>query len=87
MTHPDSGRGSADFQSPVLSRREGPVLVLTLNRPHRLNAVNTRLYTALVHALSDPGPEVRSVVLTGAGRAFCAGADLKAHAAGSPEGA
>jgi enoyl-CoA hydratase len=61
--------------------------VLTLNRPHRLNAVNPGVYAALVDALSDPGPEVRSVVLTGAGRAFCAGADLKAHASGSPEGA
>jgi enoyl-CoA hydratase len=71
----------------VLEERDGPVLTLTLNRPHRLNAVNPELYDALLEALrrGERDPEIRAVVLTGAGRAFCAGADLKAHAQGPPE--
>jgi len=55
------------------------VRVLTLNRPQRLNAINAALLEDLVAALSaaDRDPAVRAIVLTGAGRAFCAGDDLK----------
>lgn len=72
---------------PVLAEREGPVLQLTLNRPDRLNAVSRPLYERLIEELegADADPDVRCVVLTGAGRAFCAGADLKAHADGPPD--
>ncbi|SFP45029.1 Enoyl-CoA hydratase/carnithine racemase [Amycolatopsis arida] len=63
---------------------EGGVAVLRLNRPDRLNAVSPALVGDLLTALdavsSDPG--VRAVVLTGNGRAFCAGHDLKEPAAG-----
>jgi len=67
---------------PVLSRVDGPVLTLTLNRPERLNAVSQELYDGLIAELKRAGetPAIRCVLLTGAGRAFCAGADLKAHA-------
>jgi len=67
---------------PLLVERRGALLVLTLHRPDRLNAVSLPLYRALVEALRGPGedPGVRAVVLTGAGRAFSVGADLKAHA-------
>ena len=53
---------------------------ITLNRPERLNAINNELLTDFSAALddADTDPEVRCVVLTGAGRGFCAGADLKA---------
>lgn len=56
--------------------REG-VRVLTLNRPHKLNALSFALTEALVAGLkaAEADPAVRAVVLTGAGRAFCAGAD------------
>ena len=56
----------------------GTVRVLTLNRPDKLNALNTALTAAIHDALlaADSDPAVRSVVLTGAGRGFCAGADL-----------
>jgi enoyl-CoA hydratase len=56
------------------------VLTLTLNRPAALNAVTPSLIDALTSALSrgQDDPSVRVVVVTGAGRAFCAGADLKA---------
>jgi enoyl-CoA hydratase/carnithine racemase len=64
----------------LLQETEGYVRTLTLNRPERRNALNTELLadlaTALVTAESDP--DVRAIVLTGAGSAFCAGGDLKA---------
>jgi enoyl-CoA hydratase/carnithine racemase len=58
---------------------EGGLRVLTLNRPHRLNAILPELLEDLVAALqaADSDASVRAVVLTGAGRAFCAGDDLK----------
>lgn len=57
---------------------------LRLNRPERLNAVNEALYTELLEQLQrlERLAEVRVILLTGAGRAFCVGADMKAHGAG-----
>jgi enoyl-CoA hydratase/carnithine racemase len=57
---------------------EGRVATITLNRPERLNAFTARMCTELISALdaADADDEVRVVVVTGAGRAFCAGADL-----------
>ncbi len=54
---------------------------LRLNRPHRLNAVSLPMYQALETELKEiaADADVRAVILTGSGRAFCAGADLKAH--------
>ncbi|MGB6246052.1 crotonase/enoyl-CoA hydratase family protein [Gordonia sp. (in: high G+C Gram-positive bacteria)] len=65
--------------------RDG-VAVLTFNRPEAMNAVNAALATAAGDALAQASadPQVRAVVLTGNGRAFCAGADLKAVARGEP---
>ena len=64
----------------LLVEREGPVTVLTLNRPRAKNALDRALVQALGRGLAaaaeDPG--ARAVVLTGAGSAFCSGADLKA---------
>lgn len=72
--------------SEVLSRRDGFVVELTLNRPERLNAVSRGLYERLIEELerADADRDTRCVILTGAGRGFCAGADLKAHADGPP---
>ena len=72
---------SASSHDPVLARREGPILVLTLNRPERLNAVSLPMYERLQAELGASAADrsVRCVVLTGQGRAFCVGADLKAH--------
>ncbi len=63
----------------VISSRDSGVLTLTLNRPEALNALNRETTHALRTAFDAAGrdPEVGAVVLTGAGRAFCAGADLK----------
>jgi 2-(1,2-epoxy-1,2-dihydrophenyl)acetyl-CoA isomerase len=62
----------------VLKEREGNVLLLTLNRPERLNALTGELLEALHEALEEAGadPGVRALLLTGAGRAFSAGQDL-----------
>jgi 2-(1,2-epoxy-1,2-dihydrophenyl)acetyl-CoA isomerase len=62
----------------VLTHRDGAVLTITLNRPDVYNAINRALHDGLAEALreaADPG--VRAVVLTGAGRAFCSGQDLR----------
>ncbi len=58
------------------------VAVLTMNRPERLNALSRRMLEAMLDALSRLGedPGVGVVILTGAGRAFCAGGDVKAMA-------
>ena len=63
----------------LVDRREG-VLVLTLNRPDVLNSINAPLADALVSAFRGAADDsgVRAVLLTGAGRAFCAGQDLAA---------
>lgn len=57
-------------------RREGDVAVITLNRPDRFNAIEGTISTGLVEALGHAGVEARAAVITGAGKAFCAGADL-----------
>ncbi|MGH3915913.1 MAG: enoyl-CoA hydratase/isomerase family protein, partial [Pseudonocardiaceae bacterium] len=73
---------SATDQSRVLVERAGGTAVLTLNRPDRHNALNHQLRAALLAALREVADdtEVRAVVLTGAGRAFCVGQDLAEHA-------
>jgi enoyl-CoA hydratase/carnithine racemase len=63
----------------LLVHREARICRLTLNRPERLNALNVRMGVELLQALDDADrdPEARVVILTGAGRAFCAGDDLR----------
>ena len=62
----------------LLEELSGAVLTLRLNRPEKLNALNIELGRALVHALLHAAQDssVRAIVLTGAGRGFCAGGDL-----------
>jgi enoyl-CoA hydratase/carnithine racemase len=62
----------------VLTELRSGVLILTLNRPDRLNAWTDELEDAYFAALdaAEADPDVRVVVLTGAGRGFCAGADM-----------
>jgi len=64
--------------SEVLTERDGAVLTITLNRPDVFNAFNAALHAALNAALKEAAaPDVRAVVITGAGRGFCSGQDLK----------
>jgi enoyl-CoA hydratase len=58
------------------TERRGHVVVLTIDRPERRNAVDHAALESLGAALDGCGDEVRTVVLTGAGGHFCAGADL-----------
>ena len=62
----------------VLLERDGGVAVLTLNRPDRLNSFSTEMTTRLKGILDEleRDPTCRSILLTGAGRGFCAGQDL-----------
>ena len=64
--------------SPILVSQEAGVLSVTLNRPDKLNAFNPDMHQLLRKALerARDEPEVRAVLLTGAGRGFCAGQDL-----------
>jgi enoyl-CoA hydratase len=66
--------------------RDGALVTLTLNRPDKLNAIDGAMLDALSAVLGaiERDPEVRAVILTGAGRAFSAGADIKEWTALSP---
>src|SRR4051812_25936622 len=82
MTEPERPEprdpASFDFQS-IVYEKAPPRATITLNRPEVLNAFNFRMLRELARACEDASwdDEVRVVVLTGAGRAFCVGADLK----------
>src|SRR4051794_17290241 len=76
--HAMTAAASSSFET-IAVRREGAVAVIELQRPDALNAVTVgmgRELNAAVEAIEDDR-EVRAVVLTGAGRGFCSGADLK----------
>ena len=76
----------SNIDDPVLSTEIDPAgyAVLTLNRPQAMNALNQALMRSLADAIDAlaSNPAVRVLVLTGAGRAFCAGLDLKEFGAG-----
>ncbi len=73
---------------PVLTveRSEAGLAVLTLNRPEAMNALSRQLRQALADAIDslEADPQVRVLIITGSGRAFCAGLDLKELGAGGP---
>ena len=66
----------------ALVERDGHVLVVTLNRPHRKNAVTEAMLARLLDAwrLADEDDEIRCVIITGAGGSFCSGDDLRSRA-------
>src|SRR5207248_5716937 len=72
----------AEHQTPPILLREdrGAVSILTLNRPEKLNALSNELVSAITNALDgiELDRTVRAIVITGAGRAFSAGADIAA---------
>jgi enoyl-CoA hydratase/carnithine racemase len=74
----------------LLYTTDGHIATITLNRPDRLNAISLAMLVSLSAALrqADADPEVRVIILTGAGRGFCSGLDLKDMGGISPgEGA
>lgn len=72
---------STGADGPVLVERSGAVATVRLNRPDAMNSLDTATKDALVVALTEVAgdPTVRCVVLTGSGRAFCVGQDLREH--------
>ena len=64
----------------ILYDKNGPILTLTLNRPDKLNAYTQQMQTELIAALdaADADDDIRAIIVTGAGRGYCAGADLSA---------
>ena len=81
MSLKDEGGHStiATADTPLVIERDGRVMLLTLNRPAQLNALNPELHrllhTAVIDAAHDA--DIGVVVLTGAGRAFCSGGDMR----------
>ena len=76
-----------DAQPELLETIEDGIATLTFNRPERMNALSTPIMEGLLHGLPRLAgdPAVKVVVLTGAGRAFCAGGDVKSMAEGGGE--
>ena len=78
-----SGEPGAVRETPadqhLLVERDGPVLVLTMNRPERRNALSPSMMQGMSEAWDEvnANPDIRVAILTGAGGCFCAGADLK----------
>src|SRR4051794_41963316 len=62
----------------ILVEEDGGVVTVTFNRPDKMNSYNWRMGAESRHAIwsADQRDDVRAIVVTGAGRAFCAGADL-----------
>ncbi|MBI2709533.1 MAG: crotonase/enoyl-CoA hydratase family protein [Actinobacteria bacterium] len=75
-----SPTAAAERQPHLLTERVGPTMVVTMNRPEARNALSGEMLTLMSDAWDEinADPEIRVAVLTGAGGAFCAGADLKA---------
>jgi enoyl-CoA hydratase len=73
-------------QPHALIERRGHVLIVTMNRPHARNALSGPMMALMTQAWDevDANPDIRVAVLTGAGGAFCAGADLKAMTTSHP---
>jgi len=78
------GRGSYEF---VLVEKIENVGIINLNRPRRANALNLTFLAEINDALTmlEEDKEVRAVMITGAGKNFCAGADISIFASGKPE--
>jgi 2-(1,2-epoxy-1,2-dihydrophenyl)acetyl-CoA isomerase len=76
-----------DFKT-ILHRLENQVAWVTLNRPEQRNAVNAEMREELIAVIGDArlNPEVRALVLTGAGKGFCTGADLSGPRGQGPSG-
>jgi len=68
---------STDFKTVVYEKKDN-IVVITLNRPDKYNALNLQLNQDLKNSLKEAkeDKDIRIIVITGAGKAFCAGADV-----------
>ena len=71
----------------LLENKSGRIATLTMNRPDRLNALSSDMIVSVIEAFTrlDKDESVGAIVLTGAGRGFCAGGDVKAMSQGTPQ--
>ena len=78
MRAPSPPRTIGTVPDTILTEQRGDVLLITLNRPEKLNAWTTRMGRELKQAIGDANDDagIGAIVVTGAGRAFCAGADI-----------
>src|SRR5579864_1293373 len=81
MAAPNPASNPAKYEY-ITCESDGPLMVLTLNRPDKLNAYTGKMGLELEDAFNraDLDDAVRAVIVTGAGRAFCAGADVSGGA-------
>lgn len=79
MTEPGAAQDRPETDTAVVVERRGPAAWLRINRPESMNSLNVDVVSGLQAGLDDAQDDdaVRCIVLTGTGRAFCAGADLK----------
>src|SRR6056297_1659454 len=84
MRLPYIGNGGKQMTQVVEVERNGPVLIVAINRPERRNAVTREVSEGIAAAMDelDADPELRAGIITGRGGSFCAGMDLKAFIAG-----
>jgi 2-(1,2-epoxy-1,2-dihydrophenyl)acetyl-CoA isomerase len=84
MTEQNNNKGRRPMNDMVLQKLEGGLLTITMNRPERKNALNPEMVAGLVEAArrAADDPEVRAVLVKGAGGSFCVGGDVKSMAAG-----
>ena len=77
---------SAELETLIIDAADNGVVTITMNRPKRLNAASPQMFTELRETWNEIGgdPTVRCVVMTGAGDAFCSGADLAADGGDGP---
>ncbi len=86
MTVTEASDITTSEESPLLVTKDGPVTILTLNRPDRRNAINRAMRKALKKELwrADGDDDARVVVITGAGTSFSSGVDLPEALSGPP---
>lgn len=72
----DSGKSGTKGSGNIAFENEGGVLVVTINRPKKKNALTLDMYAQLSETLRDPDPDIRVIVIAGAGETFCAGNDV-----------
>ncbi|WP_372440600.1 crotonase/enoyl-CoA hydratase family protein [Nocardia acididurans] len=86
MTTATAETSSNTTEPHALVEKRGATLIVTMNRPKAKNALTGEMLAIMVDAWDqvDNDPEIRSCILTGAGGAFCAGADLKNMSKSSP---
>jgi len=80
------GENRLEYKTIIVEKKDN-IATITLNRPEKLNAVNMEMRSEILDTLADlkSDDEVRVVIVTGAGRGFCSGADINEFAEGAKD--